>query len=425
MNSKVVYNTRRLGRRGISLIETLFAIGVLMVGMLGIAAVLSTAGKSAVDSRALASSQVLASSWLNEMYARNIQNPSNWVRPVFNMGTNAWEWQAMGTATPLMMPNASYCIDPLGFAFSPAITVADSNYTTQNFPYYKNPTNPLIDPTISESNSSGVAWTGIPRMMRVTLGVPGTPATGKLAEELFASQNEIAEIRSTDSTRHVLRGFESVGTSIQKTATRQEFSWFATLTPKDSNQGVYSADYVLSIVVVKNRDRLLEIPTPTAAGLGDPRSAPSAETIAWVVPLNTGAMPAGGFNGGGGGRVLLVGSAATDSHTNSGQWIMLSRFNSALGRGVHSWYRIASCDQEARLMTVGSIPGEYGVPSFNLPFGAGSATLPVWVREVTLAGRDWGMYSAVGGAGDNQVTIATIVRGAVSVHERVITLDEN
>lgn len=413
-------------QRGISLIETLFAIGVLMVGMLGIAAVLATAGKNAVDSRTLASSQVLANSWLNEMYARNIQNPVNWVRPVFNSTTNLWEFHGMGSSSPLMQPNSSYCIDPLGFAFSPTITVPDSKYTTVNFPYYSNSTNPLIDPSISATASSGVAWpTTIPRMQRVTVGAPGFPATGKLAEEIFASQNEIAELKSSDTTRHVLRGYESVGTSLQKTATRQEFSWFATLTPKENNGGVYSSDYILSIVVVKNRDRVLEIPIPSAAGLGDPRSVPSGETIAWVVPLSTGTMPSGGFNGGGGGRVLLVGSAATESHTAAGQWIMLSRYNAALGRGVFSWYRIAACDQEARLMTVGSIPTEYGVTGFNLPFGAGSAALPVWVREVTLSGRDWGMYSALGNAGDVQVSVATIVRGAVNVHERVITLDEN
>lgn len=426
MNMKIVgWLKPNRHRRGISLIETLFAIGVLMVGMLGIAAVLSTAGKNAVDSRTLGASQVLANSWLNELYARNIQNPVNWVQPEFNAGTNAWEWQAMGTSSPLNQPNFSYCIDPLGFAFSPVITAPDSNYTTENFPYYRNVLNPLVDPSMSFTNSSAVAWSGIPRMMRVTLGAPGFPATGKLAEEIFASQNEIAEIKSSDTTRHVLRGFESVGTSIQKTATRQEFSWFATLTPKSNNSGTYSSDYILSLVVVKNRDRVLEIPTPTPAGLGDPRSVPSGETIAWVVPLSTGATPAGGFNGGGGGRVLLVGSAATESHTAAGQWIMLSRFDSVLGRGVHAWYRIATCDQDSRLMPVGSIPTEYGVAGFTLPFGVGNPALPVWVREVTLSGRDWGMYSAIGTAADNQVSIATIVRGAVNVHERVITLDEN
>jgi hypothetical protein len=76
-------------------------------------------------------------------------------------------------------------------------------------------------------------------------------------------------------------------------------------------------------------------------------------------------------------------------------------------------------------MPVGSIPTEYGVAGFTLPFGVGNPALPVWVREVTLSGRDWGMYSAIGTAADNQVSIATIVRGAVNVHERVITLDEN
>jgi hypothetical protein len=442
-------------RRGISLIETLFAIGVLMVGMLGIAAVLSTAGKNAVDSRTLGASQVLANSWLNELYARNIQNPVNWVRPVYNSATDAWEWHGMGSASPLAMPNSSYCIDPLGFsnlpgfpgaarvttAVNPSSLSSESNYSAQFFPYYGPPAlndstltasmlnlpmvNPLVDPTAAVSTTGGLNWTSFPRMMRVTLGAPGFPATGKLAEEIFASQNEIAEIKSSDTTRHVLRGFESVGTSIQKTATRQEFSWFATLTPKSNNSGTYSSDYILSLVVVKNRDRVLEIIGPTPAGLGDPRSVPSGETIAWAVPLDTGATPAGGFNGGGGGRVLLVGSAATESHTASGQWIMLSRFDSVLGRGVHAWYRIATCDQDSRLMPVGSIPTEYGVAGFTLPFGVGNPALPVWVREVTLSGRDWGMYSAIGTAADNQVSIATIVRGAVNVHERVITLDEN
>lgn len=412
-------------RKGISLIETLFAVGILMVGMLGIAAVLSVAGKNAVDSQTLASSQVLANSWLNDMYARNIQNPANWVRPVFNVPTNTWIWPSMGTSSPQNSPNSSYCIDPLMFAFSPNISVNDSRYTLTNFPYYDALANPLVDPSISAASGAGLNWGAVPRMNRVSVGSPGFPATGKLAEEIFASQNEIAEIKSRDSTRHVVRGFESVGTSLQKTATRQDYSWFATLTPKDNNSSLYSSQYILSIVVVKKRDRVLDIPVPTAAGVGDPRALPSGEIMAWVVPLSTGSVPAAGFNGGGGGRVLLVGSAATESHTAAGQWIMLSRLDAALGRGVFSWYRIATCDQEARMMNVGAIPTEYGVSGFTLPFGAGNATLPVWVREVTLSGRDWGMYSAMGNASDSQVSIATIVDGAVNVHERVITLDEN
>ncbi|MBN8603328.1 MAG: hypothetical protein J0M26_19995 [Planctomycetes bacterium] len=412
-------------RKGISLIETLFAVGILMVGMLGIAAVLSVAGKNAVDSQTLASSQVLANSWLNDMYARNIQNPANWVRPVFNTTTNVWDWPSMGTASPQNSPNSSYCIDPLMFAFSPNISVANSRYTLTNFPYYDALANPLVDPSISAASGAGLNWGAVPRMLRVSVGTPGFPATGKLAEEIFASHNEIAEIKSRDSTRHVVRAFESVGTSLQKTATRQDYSWFATLTPKENNSSAYSSQYILSIVVVKKRDRVLDIPVPSAAGVGDPRALPSGEIMAWVVPLSTGSVPAGGFNGGGGGRVLLVGSAATESHTAAGQWIMLSRFDAALGRGVFSWYRIATCDQEARMMNVGAIPTEYGVSGFTLPFGAGNATLPVWVREVTLSGRDWGMYSAMGNASDSQVSIATIVDGAVNVHERVITLDEN
>jgi|JI9StandDraft_2_1071091.scaffolds.fasta_scaffold31552_2 type II secretory pathway pseudopilin PulG len=412
-------------RKGISLIETLFAVGILMVGMLGIAAVLSVAGKNAVDSQTLASSQVLANSCLNDMYARNIQNPANWVQPVFNSMTNAWEWHAMGMASPQNSPDSSYCIDPLIFSFSPNISVPDSKYTLRNFPYYNTTTNAFVDPSISVSAGAGHIWGVMPRMLRVSVGSPGFPATGKLAEEIFASHNEIAEIKSRDSTRHVVRGFESVGTSLQKTATRQDYSWFATLTPKENNSSSYSSQYILSIVVVKKRDRVLDIPVPSAAGVGDPRALPSGEIMAWVVPLNTGSVPAAGFNGGGGGRVLLVGSAATESHTSAGQWIMLSRFDAGLGRGVFSWYRIATCDQEARYMNVDQIPTEYGVSGFNRPFGAGNGMIPVWVREVTLSGRDWGMFPATGTGFDNQVSIATIVDGAVNVHERVITLDEN
>lgn len=417
-------------RKGISLIETLFAIGILMVGMLGIAAVLSVAGKNAVDSQALASSQVLANSSLNEIYARNIQNPNNWMRPQFNIATMSWTWTSMGGLAPSAAPSESYCIDPLLFSFSSAITTPNSNYTTEYFPYYTPNLNPLIDPSIQASNSAGVAWQSIPRMRRVSVGASGVPASAKLAEEIFASQNEFAEVKSRDSTRHVVRGFESVGASIQKSATRQTYSWFATLTPKENNFSSYSPQYILSIVVVKNRDRALVIPVPSPAGLNDPTTLPSEESIAWVVPLGVGGSV--GFSGGGGGRVLLVGSAATESHTTAGQWLMLSRFDPTLGRGVFSWYRIASCDQDARRtndngtpLTVQDIPTYYDVGALTLPFGQGSPSLPVWVREVTLAGRDWGMYSANGSINDSQVSVATIVRGVVNVHERVITLDEN
>jgi hypothetical protein len=71
-----------------------------------------------------------------------------------------------------------------------------------------------------------------------------------------------------------------------------------------------------------------------------------------------------------------------------------------------------------------NIPGKYSVTTpWVDPFGyANVGAGEVWVREVTLAGRDWELLS--GGSG-NQATTATIVRGAVNVHERVISLDAN
>jgi hypothetical protein len=421
-------------RHGVTLMETLFAIGVLMVGLLGITAVLSTAGKNAVDSRTLSHSQILANSWLKETYARNMQNPSNWVRPVYDSMNDVLGWPSMA-GYAVSNPNAAYCIDPLGITAQPMVDPntlsssgqplvgpADSNYTRFTFPYYQVTYNPLVDPTISASGVSGVAWGNMPRMLRLNLGAPGVPVNGKFAEEMFASADELVASKARDGSIPVSRGFEGVASSsgflLQKESVKQEFSWFATLTPKEGNAGLYSPLYTLSIVVVKNRDRYLEIPPPSSSGLNDPRSVPSQETVAWVVPL----AGSSGFSGGGGGRALLISSAATESHVASGQWIMLSRF--AGTKPVFGWYRVAACDHSATIMKFENIPGKYSVTTpWVDPFGyANVGAGEVWVREVTLAGRDWELLS--GGSG-NQATTATIVRGAVNVHERVISLDAN
>jgi hypothetical protein len=177
----------------------LFAIAILLAGMVGIASVLGVAGRNAARSQTLAESQAVANNALNTFYAYEMKRISNWDPPF---------------AVPA---NGGVCIDPLG-----------------HHVYRPEFGNITID--------IRRAW------LKTGNGVTVSP---KMAEYLFSGGDEFAIQDDSDSTLPITRMFEPLRNGMfGKVSTKQNYSWFAIIKFRQrvSNRGI------LWIVVAKNRD---------------------------------------------------------------------------------------------------------------------------------------------------------------------------
>jgi len=200
---------------------------------------------------------------------------------------------------------------------------------------------------------------------------------------------------SNDSTLNRIRGFFANTQAVPiptKAAARQELSWFATISPYESNSPQMSSYHTLSIVVVNRRSM-----TP------DFRN----ERICWAVPaepIGAGELP---YTGGAGFSIDLWASAETEPSMKVGSWIMLSRWvqYGPVRKPVFKWFQLVGIDAEAELFPAGVVDNPNPPP--------GSLPGPTWRRRVRLMGSDW-LFS------NSAPTTATLLSDAVTVHERVI-----
>ena len=277
-------------RRGITLIEMLFSIAILLVGMVGIASVLGVAGRNAVRGRTLTESQIVANNAFNSFISHRMNSKSLW---------NPMPIEARQSA----MPYTGVCIDPLWIGndiwFGPHNPV-----NTRNF-----------------------------GMRRVGIENPDStvPAyTSKMYEKIFFSADDLVFEKGEDSSLPVTRLFDGFGgASLMKSSKQDTYSWFVTI-PWIADEAPHSKEnnssngLLVSIVVCKNRDR---------------REVPLTLSVSPVPPNTT-------FNNEVGGAVrVLLGNLPSSGSLKSGDWIMLSRRDTSVP--FDSWYRVLSVSNDS------------------------------------------------------------------------------
>jgi hypothetical protein len=461
-------------RTGITILEVLFAIGIVIVGLLGIASLLPLAGHRASESARAAEAQALAQDWYSELFTRQIHDSSSWIYyqdfgaspgyANYNSTITSAKGGTPVTAMSRVTVKQPVCIDPLFFseadmrtatspplAFLQPAPAENRWYRPSVFPYYQDRYNPTIDP--SYTIDPKYAWGDQPRMVRVTFANSGSmvPASAKFVEQVFASQDELAiTLEQTDRSTPPVRmptlyaAPPSSGTTlpIARAATQTNYSWIATLSPNETLD-TSSVDFgTLSLVVIYKRDRLFFNPKDSVtvpamrSGTPTPEAKPLGERLAWVVPIS------GDFNGGTGGRVRLLASDGVPDSLHIGDWLMMGKYVSVSGGAAHPvfrWYRVVACG-DARYANFSDKTADFlqsvgQTPAKNFPSTAGKdpygleppTTDQVWARDVVLEGPDWdfGLYYPPPPASPTLITptTATIVHGAVAVIERVVELN--
>lgn len=336
-NHKRSFILRRV-RRGVSLLEVLISIFVLMVGLLGVAALIPVGRHHIAEGlkadRAAACGQAI----LHEARIRGWLDPTSWR---YADGTPDGSAVVSGSQFP-RLPRRTYVIDPL------FITYASS----QPSPDY---------PKIQR-----VPYDSATDLRRVTLArVPLSNGIFSLSESqrlctwhddlLFPTPDDTADrpralVLAEGTPSSILwpiRPSDNVAaTNALLNQNQGDFSWLLTVTPLVSDSMVElnnSVSYQLSVVVFQKRDL-----SSVLAG------SPPGERL--IASINF-----GGF-GYGGGDVELRSPSAGNLEIKENDWIMVP-FPDLPSR--YEWYRVVATDD---------------APTWDDPN---------WKRNVTLAGRDW------------------------------------
>lgn len=453
-------------RLGVTLIEVVFSIGIILVGLVGLIAILPIAGRQARDTVGLNYGSALAASAYSQFESRGFADDSSWIivtdtsrsasdnpaTPGIDESAGNFTLQTPVFATFLdgVFPPASctmresvtepftsaFCVDPLmvanriGYVAEPggyfaSFTLPGSGsptngYRRNRFPYYKAQCNPLADPsrslvTTPANATQANAWPPMARMWRGTVDRNTTVAadlmTSAEAQLLMDDTDQPATFMTDDTSLYATMDAEQAVSNVPDSGGNPQSGLSY---GKKETRGTYSwlatvndlpgSTYKsVSIVVIENRNRgFATYVNGTVAG--DPEANMEDERIAYV-------NFASGFNGGSGGTVEIVGSQTIKSSVKINDWVMLSR-NTPAGQ-IHRWYRVTGAIGEP-IETFG-----FADPVDN------SYSHDVWQQRVTLDGPDWSFGFATPGFADSgsatavsDNTIMTLVKGVVSVTER-------
>lgn len=366
---RVARGGRRLAvpRPGISLLEVTFSIGVVMIGLVGIAALIPLAGSQANRGAVADAAARTGANAIREFHVRSMANP------------NAWRWfdpanSRFRAVTPAeLLVGNSFCMDPRDVAQG---FVVNDHGMRNFFPHVGNIQMPRVTLTPTPSADSSVVL-------------------GRLAaNRLFTAQDDLVFELPSDRTLGPVQNFSRATDNPNSAPLRRNvggtISWKATLVPRLDRLGNPTDLYTLSIVVFARR-------------VLDPNPVDLDNATERVVEVDVfySASPA---MGGGDVRLVTLRNEASDLQLRGGDWVMLSgrkiRFNPVTQQpagtvDVHIWYRVIQAGEE---------------PVFV-------ASRDRWVRDVTLIGPDWDWGNLVDGT---QVTIA---RGAAAVFEKTIRLE--
>ena len=364
------------GHRGVTLVELMFAIGILLVGLLGVAALIPLAGYEMDRGLTADRMSVTGRNAVQEFDIRSMRRKDmhvNWDGTPFRPEVQPLD------LFPADQRSFSFCIDP-GYLHFHANNLRSGNRTALLFPSW----GPLTNLPGKEARMHRIALRNQPGGIRMDR---------LLAERLFVARDDLAIDRPDDPT---LPPQQVYGSNTTRRQYNGSFSWFATLVPElHQPTGIFD-QYILSVVVLDDRDLLYDSGLATTS-----RPRPIPERVVEIELLG------GGF--GGGEAILKTRSTSPVSiDVRSGDWIMLSARAivspppNLVTRDYFRWYQVLSSERDPR------------------PRGGGG-----WIRRISLEGPDWNRPEWGTTLPDalQMPTRAVVVRDAVGVFEKTIRLE--
>jgi hypothetical protein len=384
-------------RRGISLLEVLISMFVLLFGLMGVAAIFPVGNHYAGKGDQYDRGAALAGSAFAEVKARGLLNPRVWIYADGTSFINSNGW--FNTADP----GLGFVIDPIG-ASAPVDDLSQNNF----FPYG------ALAPGWTTAPAS-TAWP----LRRVTFATPDPTSPFALirmpsavAQAVFQLRDDLAvELPKENDHPGIQRwAVDNNGTKDDPTddiplnrAFVGSYSWLATVVPTsannnpaipDAHQGLQPADprygsflYDVSVAVFYKRETTPGFDTERilSAELG-----PGGDLVMFD----------------GTGDIDVVDAAVED--IRGGRWILLAGVHPNSGKFLLRWYRLLSIDDET----------EY-VPSIADPtitYDAG--------RTAMVEGPEWPMTTDASGRRTAAGLRAILLPGVIGVTTQTVKLNE-
>jgi hypothetical protein len=403
-------------RRGISLIEVLISMFVLLFGLMGVAAIFPVASHYVLEGDKRDRSAGLAQVAFEELKARKILRPETWLYSDNTfLGLSPATDPAIFFVNPLtgdfslnttagFQVGGTFVIDPLGTAAVGATANRDI------FPFSA-PLNPPLSGWLTVFNTlnsplkSGTRWPVRRLTLNVNPNLAGAPVIipGETAKNTFTLRDDLAVVQPKAGDRPSIQRWQidNNGTpanpSDDTLLARDylgDYSWLATVVPANTEallglapiNNVRDAWYEVSTAVFYKREI---VPTATVGG-----SAGSERLINGEF-LNSSELAI--YDPGG-----VAGNVDTAvDGLKPGNWVAVMGVNNVTGAFLMKWYKVLAIDDET-----------------NNQVQLLSKTNPVTGRYVMVQGPPWptSSYQNLGVA---------ILPGIVDVYTRVMQMETN
>jgi len=372
-------------RPGITLMEILISMFVLLFGLMGVAAIFPVGGHYVVEGEKWDKASLLAQNAFDEIEARRMLNPEYWL---YSFRTPSGTWRT-GTSHVINLPQLprggntaggffnhdpsghAFVIDPLGTASGLLTTPPTPELDVFPFATYENPSGGNYNINVPNPWLPMLPGPRFP-VRRVTLQQAlNVPLQLEPASTIFNLRDDLSYNLPEQRDRPGVQMWAVDQTvSPPRLLSRQykgEYSWLATVVPTRHRalvgmqpaMNIRDEYYDVSVAVFYKRDF-----PPTLGELGNPGS----ERLAQAQFLNQRELVIFDNN-----NPEVVNDAVRDIGPRN--WIAVMGVNQSSGQFLMKWYRILAMDDEtAPLME----------PAFNNASG----------RYLTLVGPDWPIQSA-------------------------------
>ncbi len=337
---------------GITLIEILISLFVLLFGLMGVAAIFPVASHYLVQGDQKDRSDALANNAFAEIEARGLMNAKKWVYPTNNSVTNpplpvitTPGTGIIGTFANPFDPGIAFVIDPLA-----AHDASINMNLRQNFPA-------TLTPNVIPWTLNFPANTAIPGMTAMTVSSwpvrrvsfdvnPNSSAVRLMelsaAETIFRLRDDLAVEQPRQGDRPAMQRWSVDGATGTLLARQYigDYSWLATVVPADNNAllglqpaaNLAGGTYDVSVVVFYKRDI---VPSVSTSG------SPGSERLIAAEFLNQG-------------ELVLYDATTSDDETletaldgiRPTNWVCVMGVNQTSGQFQMKWYRILAIEED-------------------------------------------------------------------------------
>ncbi|MFN7731490.1 MAG: hypothetical protein ACK5OB_06285 [Pirellula sp.] len=387
---------KRTLRLGLTMLEVIFSMVVILVGMVAVATLIPLAGRQAEDSVKITQALAAGESALAVFNSTRILQPtleSPWcliddaANNEFSVASIRAAYDRVSETFPIPQDSLQaaiaqneamgigFCIDPLFWGFQSRVSGSrlTAPFERTYFPFLPMGTSPL-------TFQPGAR---VPRLLRGSLTDPSAAFPGSWLRQPAATSlatsfgGDLIQPATRNKAIGPLRSMRFSGDPgsplISSPTAAQQVSWLMTVIPSDNtpiiptsrtienwdgvgnNPGTLNANHPVitptsfdvALVVFAKRDvREVFSIIPNPAPNGVPTNLPTNERIFRVNSISGDAINSGSFT------VAITTHPNTDSTVRPGDWIMLSRFarrtllprtvnnSTTINRQVHRWYRV-------------------------------------------------------------------------------------